>query len=341
MQVFDGHNDALSRLWKTEGDPVQAFESGGHVSLSAAREGQLIGGFFAIFSSGSREMFDFSAFRPTGDALPVAGPLDQQLALRDATEQAGLALALERAGALKICRSGQDLDTAFADKTLACILHLEGADCIDHDLLVLDLLHGAGLRSLGPVWSRPTDFAEGVPFVWGQDGDTGDGLTDLGRTLVRRCQQLGIILDTSHLTLRGFWDMAEMGVSMVATHSNAFAITPTTRNLTDAQLRAIGETGGMAGLNFGTLFLSKLGWTDLHATTDDMIRHLAHMIEVAGEDHVGLGSDFDGAPMPQGIASAADLPHLIDAMRAADFGEGLIEKLCKDNWLAFLKRQLS
>ena len=88
------------------------------------------------------------------------------------------------------------------------------------------------------------------------------------------------------------------------------------RNLTDDQLRAIGQTGGMVGLNFASVFLSDDGWMRGHATIDDCLRQLDHMITVAGEDHVGLGSDFDGAPMPHGIKDASDLPALIAVMRA-------------------------
>ena len=113
-----------------------------------------------------------------------------------------------------------------------------------------------------------------------------------------------------------------------------------TRNLTDEQLKAIGETNGMVGLNFGTLFLSDEGWSTGRANISDMIRQLDYMIEQAGEDHVGMGSDFDGAPMPDEIESAADLPKLVDAMRRADYGEALISKLLKDNWLNFLTREL-
>jgi membrane dipeptidase len=114
----------------------------------------------------------------------------------------------------------------------------------------------------------------------------------------------------------------------------------TARNLTDAQLRAIGETGGMVGLNFGTMFLRPDGKRAPEGGIDFAIRHLAHMVEMAGEDHVGLGSDFDGAPMPEGLGSAAQLPTLVRAMVDAGFGEALIARICDGNWRAFLGRTL-
>jgi len=193
---------------------------------------------------------------------------------------------------------------------------------------------------LGPVWSRPTIWADGVPFAHGRDGDTGRGLTEDGKRLVARCAELRMVVDTSHLTMKGFWDIAEMGLPLVATHSNAYDLCPVTRNLTGAQLRAIGETAGMVGLNLATVFLSADGWRSGRATLDDCVRQIAALIEGAGEDHVGLGSDFDGAPLPEGMESVADLPALVAAMRAAGFGDVLIAKLCAGNWLRFLRQTL-
>jgi membrane dipeptidase len=149
-----------------------------------------------------------------------------------------------------------------------------------------------------------------------------------------------MVVDCSHITAKGFWDIAEEGAPLVATHSNACAVAMTARNLTDAQLKAVGETGGMVGLNFGTMFLRPDGKRAPEGGIDFAIRHLAHMVEMAGEDHVGLGSDFDGAPMPEGLGSAAELQTLVEAMRTAGFGEDLIRGICQDNWIAFLDRRL-
>ncbi len=339
--VFDGHNDALSRLWCAQIDPIPEFDTGGlHITRKAAKAGGLAGGFFALFATSARQPFDFARFIQGGAPIPVAPPLAQEKALATIMAQIGLARQLEAAGHLRFCTTGSALAADLERPGLSALLHLEGADPIDPDLYVLDALYAQGLRSLGPVWSRQTPFGDGVPFAFGQDGDTGPGLTPLGHRLVARCKALGVIVDTSHLTLKGFWDVAEAGLPLVATHSNAFAQCPVTRNLTDDQLRAIGQTKGMVGLNFGTLFLSESGWSKGQADTSDMIRHLEHMVTVAGEDHVGLGSDFDGAPLPRGIDSAADLPRLVEAMRTAQFGETLIAKLLRGNWMAFLTRNL-
>ncbi|MEP5728375.1 MAG: membrane dipeptidase [Sulfitobacter sp.] len=339
--VFDGHNDALGRLWCACTDPVVDFAQPiGHINTPQARAGGFAGGFFAMFSPQNRAPFDFSAFTIADLDIPLPSMLDEGSALIAAMGQAGIAHQLQKAGLIEICTDAQSLARAFVADPIACVLHLEGADCIGPDLLALDTLYALGMRSLGLVWSRPTIFGHGVPFRHNSDGDTGPGLTSDGKRLVARCLEMGLIIDTSHLTMKGFGDVAEAGAPMVATHSNACGVANNARNLTDAQLRSIGETGGMVGLNFATVFLSDAGWQTGQAGIEACLRQLDHMIAIAGEDNVGLGSDFDGAPLPNGIAHAGDLPELIKAMKNHGYGDALIAKLAHENWLDFLSRQL-
>lgn len=339
--VFDGHNDALGRLWCASADPISNFAQPiGHINVPHAKAGGLGGGFFAMYSPQKRAPFDFGTFSVDDLDIPLPPMLDEGDALIAAIGQAGIAHGLQDAGHLKICTDAATLARTFVSDRLACVLHLEGADCIGPDLLALDALYALGMRSLGLVWSRPTIFGHGVPFRHGTDGDTGLGLTEDGKGLVARCLELGLVIDTSHLTMKGFWDVAEAGAPMVATHSNACVVSNNARNLTDDQLRAIAQTGGMVGLNFATVFLSDAGWKTGKATLDDCLRQLDHMIAIAGEDHVGLGSDFDGAPLPEGIAHAGELRNLITAMQRHGYGAALIAKLTHENWLDFLSRQL-
>jgi membrane dipeptidase len=199
------------------------------------------------------------------------------------------------------------------------------------------VLHAAGLRSLGPVWSRPNAFGHGVPFVCPSSPDTGPGLTDLGKDLVRTCNRLRILIDLSHLNEGGFWDVAALSEApLVATHSNVHAISPHSRNLIDKQLDAIRESGGMVGMNFAVSFLRPDGRHEADTPLDLAVDHLAHLIDRVGEDGVGLGSDFDGAKMPANLANAGMLPNLVTAMRERQFGEALIEKVCFRNWLRVL-----
>ena len=218
-------------------------------------------------------------------------------------------------------------------------MHMEGAEAIDEDLDALHVWHAAGLRSLGPVWSRPTVFGHGVPFRFPGSPDTGPGLTAAGKRLVVECNRLKIMLDLSHLNEAGFNDIA--GISdapLVATHSNAHAVSPSTRNLTDRQLAVIRDSRGMVGLNYATVFLNPEGRRLSFKGWDPILRHLDHLIEHLGEDHVGLGSDFDGAEMPDAIGDVAGLPRLLAALKDHGFGDALIRKIAQDNWLALLER---
>jgi membrane dipeptidase len=144
----------------------------------------------------------------------------------------------------------------LADGTFAMIFHIEGAEAIDPDLNALETLYQAGLRSIGIVWSRRNLFASGVPFVFPSSPDTGPGLTDAGKRLVKACNELGILIDLSHLNEKGFWDVAKLSdAPLVATHSGAHALSAASRNLTDKQLDAIRASGGMVGVNFHVGFL--------------------------------------------------------------------------------------
>ena len=125
---------------------------------------------------------------------------------------------------------------------------------------------------------------------------------------------------------------------LVATHSNAHAICPHARNLTDDQLRAIGDSGGMVGLNLATAFLRPDGKMLPEVPFEIMMRHLDHLLGILGEDHVGIGSDYDGAVVPDQLTSVAELPILVNAMRQHGFDETLIGKLCNGNWLRVLER---
>jgi membrane dipeptidase len=351
IPIFDGHNDVLLRLhWHGGADPVKAFLQGeekGHLDLPKARQGGFAGGLFAMFvpSPKRKDRADAEATpQPPGSVVasdPEPPAVDTAEAQRAVFAMAALLLRIEREsnGRVRVCRTVGDIEGCLTDDALAAVLHIEGAEAIDANFELLDVLYAAGLRSLGPVWSRPNAFGHGVPFRCPSSPDTGPGLTDLGKALVGACNRLRILIDLSHLNERGFWDVAELSdAPLVATHSNAHAVSPHSRNLTDRQLAAIGETGGLAGLNFAAAFLRPDGRHDKDTPLDLMIAHIEHMLEHAGEDAVGLGSDFDGALIPAELGNAAGLQNLVQAMRRRGFAEPLIEKLCFRNWLRVLRR---
>lgn len=340
--VFDGHNDVLLKLYRAGGlAAAQTFLTGrdGHIDIARARAGGFGGGFFAVYIPSAIDLDEKThLMQQAAYDLPLPEPIDWEDALPVALTQAAILFRLEELGALSIVRSAAELRACLADGRMAAIFHMEGAEAIDPDLHALEVLHKAGLRSLGPVWSRPTIFGEGVPFRYPSDGDIGGGLTDHGLRLIRRCNELGIMIDLSHMNMAGFWDVARQSdAPLVATHSNAHAVCPHARNLTDGQLDAIRDSDGMVGLNFAVAFLREDGRM-LDTGLDQMLRHLDHLIDRLGETRVGLGSDFDGAQVPSQIGSAAGLPALRQAMTDHGYDDDLMKKLCHENWLRVLEK---
>ena len=343
--VFDGHNDFLLRLLR---DPARREaiwlqgEGRGHLDLPRMRAGGFAGGFFAVYipSPVPHDAPDFAAMMDNPPfEIPLPAPVPPDLAQPVALAMIGHLYWMERTGTLSICRSTAEIRAAMAAGRIAAVLHMEGAEPIGQDLDALHLWHAAGLRSLGPVWSRPTLFGHGVPFRFPGTPDTGPGLTEAGRRLVRECNALGIMLDLSHLNERGFDDVAALSdAPLVATHSNAHAVTASTRNLTDRQLRQIAESDGMVGLNFATSFLRPDGRQNPEIGWDPLLRHMDHLLGLLGEDRLGLGSDFDGATIPAPIGDATGLPALLDTLRSHGYGEDLVEKIAWKNWLALLDR---
>lgn len=340
--VLDGHNDVLLRLWQRERDgfdPVKDFVEGvkeGHIDGPRARAGGLGGGLCAIYiPSGG-----ISLKEPDENGryeMPLPEPLERLPSLEIAVQMASIAVRLDRVGAWRLCRNVSDIEASIAEGRFAAVLHMEGCEAIDADLEALDLFHAAGLRSLGPVWSRTNVFGHGVPFAFPASPDSGPGLTEAGKNLVRACNRLGIMVDLSHITEKGFWDVAAISEKpLVATHSNVHALSPSSRNLTDRQLDAIRESGGVVGLNFAVVFLRKDGREDPQTPLSDMVRHVDHLVAKLGIDGVALGSDFDGALIPGGIGDAAGLQNLVAALESAGYAKADIEKICLRNWLRVL-----
>lgn len=347
IPVFDGHNDLLLRLYNAPDRRKEIWLTGegkGHLDLPRMQAGGFAGGFFAIYipSPEADDGLDYmTAMENPPFSLPLSDLIDHKAAQPVALAMAGHLRWMERAsdGRFKVCTTAAELRDRLARGVISGIMHLEGAEAIGPDLDALYLWRDMGLRSLGPVWSRPTVFGHGVPFAFPSSPDTGEGLTPAGKDLVRLCNRLGIMIDLSHITEKGFWDVAGLSdAPLVATHSNAHAVTPSSRNLTDRQLAAIRESGGMVGLNYATSFLRRDGKQSADMGWQDVLAHLDHLLEHLGEDHLGLGSDFDGATIPVGITDVAGQQNLVQAMRNHGYGETLLEKICHRNWFRLLER---
>jgi membrane dipeptidase len=357
IPVFDGHNDTLLDLPLTNRSFFERSDRG-HLDLPRAREGGLGGGFFAVFvpdpeiaaamPAASAEAAEddettsvaarTSSRYADPDAIPPPMPLDY--AQREAMRAVARLFRLEQeaAGAAKVVRTAGELRECLETGTLAMELHFEGAEAIDPELDALEVYYQAGLRSLGITWSRPNRFGYGVPFQFPASPDTGPGLTDLGKELVRACNRLGVMIDLSHLNEAGFWDVAAITTApLVATHSNVHALCGATRNLTDRQLDAVRESQGVVGLNFNCGFLHPEGARGSQLDLGVMVDHLDYLIGRLGDDKVALGSDFDGATMPDDLRDVSRLPNLIAAMRARGYDDATIRKIAYENWLRVLE----
>ncbi len=318
LPILYGHNDTLLHLYLSERGGGRSFfthSENGHIDLPRARQGGFGGGFFAIFSP------DLSQAQLT---IAVAASLFR--------------LEVESEGQIKVVRTIKELVRCLQLGILAIILHFEGAEAIDADLDALEVFYQAGLRSLGIVWSRPNAFGHGVPFKFPHSPDTGPGLTAAGRELVRACNLLGILLDLSHINEQGFWDVARLSATpLVATHSAAHRLCPSTRNLTDKQLDAIKASEGMVGLTFELANLREDGDDDPNTPLDVIVRHIDYLVEHVGIDGVGFGSDFDGGiTVPQELGDVSGLPRLVAALREHGYNEPDLRKLTHENWLRVL-----
>lgn len=315
--IIDGHNDLVARLWR--GDEVR------HVRLEDAPDADFAGGFFALYVPSPKPP------NPTTDhyALPLPEPIPRDEAARIADELYEVFCSLP----VQLATSPDD----FRPGRVAAILHLEGAEPLATDLSDLEAWYERGLRSIGLVWSRPNAFAEGVPFRFPSTPDTGPGLTAAGRELVRTCNELGILVDLSHLNEAGFWDVARLSSHpLVATHSNAHSLCASTRNLTDAQLDAVGASGGVVGVNFAVSFVREDGGQVAATPLEEIVRHVGYIADRIGIDHVAFGSDFDGALVPESLGGIAGLPKLVDALRAGGFDHEGVAKVTHRNWLRVL-----
>ena len=347
--IFDGHNDLLLRLMlrcvESDVDTVMAGciagDAKGHIDLPRLQAGGFAGGLFAVFIPPQDGSLNFENMGDGGYKIPLPPPVPHNEALPVAMQQVRLLLQLieESQGKLALCTTRKQIDECLQRQVISVVLHMEGAEAIDEDLNALDVFYAAGLRSLGPVWSRNTLFADGVPLAFPQTPDIGGGLTEAGRRLVARCNKKRILIDLSHLNEKGFWDVAKLSdAPLVATHSNIWSLCNSARNLTDKQLDAIRESDGLIGMNLATCFIRPDGKMSSDTDLNLLLQHIDVAIERLGETRVALGSDFDGAVVPKAIGDIGGLDALREAFSRHGYDEDLQNKLCCTNWLNVLER---
>jgi len=344
LNIFDGHNDTLTNLHLPERGNGRSFfaeSNAGHIDLPRAIRGGLTGGVFAIFTppppdSPERDpMFGFTVTESGYEVVPRS-EIDGDYAVRfsDAVLETLDRIIREANGAVQLVRTVADIEECVRRRRFAVVLGFEGAEAIREDLSNLGGYYQMGLRVLGPVWSRPNRFAEGVPFRFPGSPDTGPGLSTAGRELVRECNRLGIVIDLAHINLRGFLDVAQLSQApLVVSHTDVHALCPSARNITDVQIDAIAGSGGLIGINFEPRNTRADGKYAPATPVSCIVEHIAYIADKAGIDHVAFGSDFDGASMSDDLSDVSKLPNLISALEAAGFDPPAIEKVAFGNWL--------
>ena len=350
IPVFDGHNDTLLHLALKSPGTEEDFLTGrqGHIDLPKAKTGGLAGGLFAMFVPSMkwekeirwREVGPDGPKKSKGWNVPIAGRVAQPTALNSIMAMMASLFRLQKLsmGQVKVVTTHRQLISAMDRGVLATVMHMEGVEAIKKDLDTLGVLYEAGLRSLGPVWSRPNAFASGVPFNFPDSPDIGPGLTPAGKELIRLCNQLGVLVDLSHMNEKGFWDVVDLSEApIVASHSGAWTLCRSPRNLTDDQLQAIGDSGGIVGVNFARGFLRKDGRGDKRTSVREIAKHVEYIADKIGGDHVGFGSDFDGTQVPQDLKDASGLPKLLDALKERGIKGAALKKIAHGNWLRVLK----
>ncbi|MEJ7837699.1 MAG: dipeptidase [Thermomicrobiales bacterium] len=362
VPVFDGHNDTVMELLRGERTFYDRSETG-HLDRVKAAEGGMVGGFFAIFVPDAetarvgKPELDLHAMVGQGvEGVQLSGPdgpsqafslqytvaaistllrVESGFGLPDGTEldEDGVIETL-----LSFVTTAEELEENIESGQFSAILHFEGAEMIDEHFYALETFWQTGLRSLGPVWSRSNIFGHGVPFEFFTSPDTGPGLTDIGKELITACNDLGIMVDLSHMNEKGFWDIAGItDAPLVASHSNAWSICQATRNLTDKQLDAIAETNGVVGLNYNCAFVRPDCKPEKDTPLSMFADHVDYLVDKLSIDGVALGSDFDGALMPNDLADASMLPNLINELRGRGYDDASLRKIGYQNWVRVLR----
>lgn len=208
------------------------------------------------------------------------------------------------------------------------MLLIEGGDCMQSELGILRMLYKLGVRAIGLTWNNGNCIADGV----GEQEDR--GLTAFGHEVIREMNRLGMVVDVAHLAPKGFWDVMKIAQApVIASHANAKAIHNHRRNLDDDQLRAVFETGGLVGMTYVPYFVAEGDAVSI----DDLMRHIDHLLALGGEDHIGLGSDFDGIDTTMiDLRDGADYPHFQERLFQA-YGDTIARKILGGNFKRVLE----
>lgn len=304
MHIIDWHCDTILKLWRSEGKEALA-ENHLSIDLEKLRAGHSLAQFFAVFIDLKEHPQPFAAFHAMTDLF------QQELT--------------KNSGQISLARSMAELQANRDAGRLSAFLTLEEGGALEGRMENLYQAHERGVRLITLTWNYPNEI--GYPnHEWTHQHQ---GLTGFGRDLVAEMNRLGMIVDVSHLSDQGFYDVAQFSDRpFVASHSNARTITGHSRNLTDEMIRLLAEKGGITGLNFCHAFLGDDPDT---SRIQDMVRHIRHIVKVGGIEAMALGTDFDGIKSQLEIEHMGQIGKLLQALEQSGFTGGEIERICWRN----------
>ncbi len=300
QRLFDGHCDTILRCY-LDGGPLR--DRAGQLNLCRTRVFPRYAQFFALFGSAEDT-----------PGLELWEVLRAQYAL--------FRWEMDRnADLIAFCRGAGEAEAAFASGRSAAFLSVEGAEMLNCDLGKLEEAHRMGVRAVNLTWNHANALS-------GSNAEAPErGLSALGRDFVRRMEALGMLVDVSHLSDPGFWDVAACARGpLFASHSNARAVYSDQRNLTNSQFTAIIESDGVAGLNMYAPFLGE------DPDLDTVVAHLEHFLALGGARHVSIGGDWDGASrLPRGMDGVWDMEKLAERLLRRNYSEPLIDAVFYTN----------
>lgn len=315
MSLIDLHCDTF---WQIDENPTKHLrENDLCVDVQKLKTANSIAQFFACFIYTTKE----------GD-MRYAGSYEKALRMIDKAKEE----FSQNENDLVPATNYEQVEKNMAEGKISAFLTIEEGGILEGKLERLEELYGLGIRLMTLLWN----YENCIGFPNSRDDRImSSGLTAFGFEVIERMQSLGMLIDVSHLSDGGFYDVAKHAKKpFVASHSNARALCNHPRNLTDHMIKTLAEAGGVAGINFYPYFLQPTGV----ATSEDLVHHICHMMNVGGEDVVAMGTDFDG--FDEGtldMKHIGEIDRLLNAMRRRGITERQIDKIFKENALRVIK----
>jgi len=310
--VFDGHCDTILEIMNHK-RTLEKKSPTGHLDIPRMKEGGVNVQFFAVFIE---------------DIYKPDRSLKRTLQLIDCFYR-----EMEKnQDEISLVTNYNQINEANSAGKIAAILSVEGGEALEGDLGVLRMLYKLGVRLLTLTWNQRNQIADGIG-----ESRTGSGLTEFGLKVIDEMNNLKMFIDVSHLSETGFWDVIKRSKApIVASHSNCYALCPHPRNLKDEQIKALADKGGVIGITFVPNFLTQ---EKRKTTVKDVVTHIDYLVEKAGVDCVGLGSDFDGTGgLPLGLEGVDKITNITEELLNRGYKEREIKKILGGNFLRVFKK---